>query len=202
MRQLTRRQAEILTFIRDYILEHNLSPTLREIGSSLGMRPPSVRDHLTALEKKGYIRRERFRYRSVEVVGLKRSFVQPALLPVLGRVPAGGPLLAFENIEETLALDRGFGKGLMFGLKVKGESMVEDGILDGDIVIIKKQEVAKNGDIVVARVNDEVTVKRLYREGNRIVLKPANSRMRPIVVRDGEGEVEVIGRVAGLLRRY
>jgi repressor LexA len=202
-RGLTRRQAEILSFIQRYTETHGYPPSVREIGQALGLTSSStVHSHLAALSRKGYLHRDPSKPRAIEVLRDERAHPPKRLIPipVVGRVAAGGPLLAEENIEDYFPLPSEFlrdGEGC-FMLRVRGDSMVEAGILDGDYVIVRKQSTAQNGDIVVARLEDEATVKRFYRENGVVRLQPANSRMAPIIAKD----VVIEGKVVGLIRRF
>jgi repressor LexA len=176
-------------------------PTLRQIGVEFGISSTNgVRSHLRALHKKGYIKRSAYTSRGIELLGgLKRLIgKEVAEIPLVGRVAAGVPILAVENIEDTLLLPKDLLKGEdLFALEVKGDSMIEAGILEGDYVIVKPQATADNGDIVVVLLEEEATVKRFYRESHdKIRLQPANARLAPMVV----DSVTVLGRVIGLLR--
>jgi repressor LexA len=207
---LNPRQREILEFLRDHTRTHAYPPTVREIGSAVGLSSSStVQNHLNTLEQRGYIRRDPTKSRTVEVVGMEHA-VAPGVLPLrsvavplVGRVAAGGPILAEQNIEDTITVGQEIcGGDDAFALRVRGDSMIDVGIFDGDLVIVRPQRDARNGDIVVARVEDEqtgeaeATVKRFYRESNRVRLQPENSAMDPIYVRD----VDIDGRVVAVVR--
>ncbi len=202
MKGLTDRQRAVLDWIVEFMREHRLPPTLREIGRAFGISSPGVLGHLRALERKGYVRRGKLGARSLEVTCLPGQGADDSVeLPRLGRIAAGVPLLAIENLEGTVRVDRqmlGRGNDEHFALRVTGHSMIEDGILDGDTVIVRKQETARDGDIVVALVEDgyEATLKRFYRQKRRIRLQPSNSAMKPIYVRD----VVIQGVVKGVIR--
>ena len=208
---LTDRQREILEFITQSIRERGYPPTLREIGVQFGIRSTNgVNDHLRALEKKGHLQREDLKSRALRPVGPKGPVRSPSRdedlveVPLIGRVAAGAPLLAVENVEDTVKVDRFFiGQTKeVFALRVKGESMIEDGIFDGDYIFVRKQLQANRGDIVVAMINDEATVKRYYPEGDTIRFQPANSAMQPILVRKRDFKaVNLIGLVVGVYRR-
>jgi repressor LexA len=208
---LTDRQREILEFISQSIRERGYPPTLREIGLHFGIRSTNgVNDHLRALEKKGHLQREDLKSRALRPVGPRGPVRSPtrdedmAEIPVIGRVAAGAPLLAVENIEDTVKVDRFFiGQTKeVFALRVKGDSMIEDGILDGDYIFVRKQLQANRGDIVVAMINDEATVKRYYPEGDTIRFQPANAAMQPILVRKRDFKaVNLIGLVVGVYRK-
>jgi repressor LexA len=205
---LNPRQREILEFLRTHSRNHAYPPTVREIGQAVGLSSSStVQNHLNALEQKGYIRRDPTKSRTVEVVGedvnaspASRSFS----VPLVGRVAAGGPILAEENIEDHIVLGPEIaGSDDAFALHVRGDSMIEAGIHDGDMVVVRPQREAASGQIVVARIENEhtgeheVTVKRFYREAGRVRLQPENSALEPIYVRDVhlEGVVVAVVRV-------
>jgi repressor LexA len=217
---LTDRQREILQFITQSIEERGYPPTLREIGVHFGIRSTNgVNDHLRALEKKGHLHREDLKSRALRPVGGPSSGggsvnqvggrPDPRLadiveIPVVGRVAAGLPLLAVENVQDTVHVDKFFiGQTReVFALRVKGESMIEDGIFDGDYIFVRKQLQANRGDIVVAMINDEATVKRYYPEGDSIRFQPANAAMEPIIVRKKDWKsVNLIGIVVGVYRK-
>ena len=185
---LTRRQQDILTFIQRHSDAHGYPPSVREIGQALGLTSSStVHSHLSALEKKGYLRRDPSKPRALEI--LKDEHEIPAKkvisLPVVGQVTAGLPILAQQNIEDYFPLPQEFVRSdECFILKVRGDSMVDAGIFDGDMLVVRKQQTAKDRDIVVARMEDEATVKRFFREDGRIRLQPENPRMEPIFTRD------------------
>ena len=204
---LTGRQQEIWEFLVEYVDRHGYPPTVREIGEHIGLASPStVHAHLANLERAGYLRRDPTKPRALELTGLRREArsapdtrVQP--LPLLGEIAAGAPLLADEQIEEYVPLPEQLVGGADFLLRVKGDSMIEAGILDGDLVIVRKTQTATNGDIVVALVGDdegadEATVKRYFRESGRIRLQPENSALEPIY----STHVEVLGKVVGVFR--
>ena len=222
--QLTQRQREILDFISASIVERGFPPTLREIGEHFQIRSTNgVNDHLKALEKKGHLRREDLKSRAMrpvlpdgsgEVVPLRAratgnvEVVTPnddmLDIPILGRVAAGQPILAVEQATDTVKIDRVLigGHREVFGLRIVGESMIEDGIFDGDYVFVKKTPSAAPGDIVVAMIEGEATVKRYYPEGDRIRFQPANSNMHPIIVRRADFKsVDIIGIVVGVYRK-
>jgi repressor LexA len=204
---LTERQQEIWNYLVEYVDSHGYPPTVREIGERVGLASPStVHAHLANLERAGLLRRDPTKPRALELIGRERSEPAPAVaegaalsLPLLGEIAAGGPLLAEQNIEEYLPMPKST-KG-DFLLRVKGESMIEAGILDGDLVIVQRAQDARNGEIVVALVGDDesadqATVKTFYRERGRIRLQPENASMEPIY---GE-HVQILGRVVGVFR--
>jgi len=217
--ELTDRQKQVLSFISESIRHRGYPPTLREIGEKMGIRSTNgVNDHLKALEKKGYLAREDLKSRALRPLvkdkdrGGKGSVAVAALtddlveVPLVGRVAAGAPLLAVENVEDTVKVDRFFlGSGSakeVFALRVKGDSMIDDGIHDGDFIFVKKSLAADKGDIVVALIEDEATVKRYYPEGDVIRFQPANRDMQPIMVRKRDFKsVNLIGIVVGVYRK-
>jgi len=201
-RPLTDRQKQVL----DYIVSHNRArgypPTVREIGEALGLSSSAtVHAHLRHLEELGWISRGSDLNRAITVSPdalTDKRVPQTRLLPVVGRVAAGQPILAVEDYEETYPVPGEFlagGEGFL--LRVRGESMIDDGILDGDLVMVRRQGNAENGDTVVALVGDEATVKRIFREADKIRLQPANASMKPTY----HDVVEVVGKVVGLIRR-
>lgn len=204
---LTDRQKAVLEFITDSIERRGYPPTLREIGEHMGIRSTNgVNDHLKALEKKGYLEREDLKSRALRPISREGAGPTGQLVdvPILGRVAAGEPILAIEQAEDTVKVDRFFigTNREVFALKVKGDSMIEAGIYDGDFIFVKKQLTANRGDIVVAMIGDEATVKYFYPEGDQIVFKPANARLQPIVVRKRDWKsVNLLGLVVGVYRR-
>ncbi len=203
MRRLTDRQREVLEGIHKSVRERGFPPTVREIGERLGLRSScTVQRHLEALEKKGYIKRDRTKARSMEILKAPDPTMIPVPMvpvPVMGRVAAGQPILATENIEEVFPLPRDIVKDdQCFMLEVKGDSMVEAGIFNGDYVVVRQQPYAEDGEIVVALLDDEATVKYLRRRRNHVYLAPANKDMQPIVADD----VKIIGKVLMSIRRY
>jgi repressor LexA len=198
---LTKRQQEIFDFIRGYSAKHGYPPTVRDIGRAIGLTSSStVHAHLSNLEKIGLLRRDPSKPRAIELlVGKAKGALSSSGLPVVGQVAAGEPVLAEENIEEYVDVpeiaggDRG-----EFVLKVRGDSMKDAGILEGDHVVVHKQERAGNGDIVVALVGEEATVKRYFKESDHVRLQPENEAMEPIRSR----EVQVLGKVVGVCRAF
>jgi repressor LexA len=207
---LTARQQEIWNFLVEYVDGHGYPPTVREIGERVGLASPStVHAHLANLERAGLLRRDPTKPRALELIGREKREAEPmvaagdapdvARLPLIGEIAAGGPLLAEQNIEGYLPMPAS-SKG-DFLLRVKGESMIEAGILDGDLVVVQRTQDARNGEIVVALVGDdetadEATVKTFYRETDRIRLQPENSAMEPIYGL----HVQILGRVVGVFR--
>jgi repressor LexA len=197
---LTKRQKEIFDFIRNYASKTGYPPTVREIGKAVGLHSSStVHAHLANLEKVGLLRRDPTKPRAIELlVGRAKRAVQASSVPVVGQVAAGEPVLAEENIEEYLELPSVIGGDEGdFILQVKGDSMKDAGILDRDYVVVQQASSARNGQIVVALIEDEATVKRFYREKDRVRLQPANKAYKPIRTRDAK----VLGRVIGVYRR-
>ena len=199
---LTKRQQEIFDFIKRYSAGHGYPPTVRDIGKAVGLASSStVHAHLANLEKLGLLRRDPTKPRAIELldraVEQVRSIVRPEGLPLVGQVAAGSPVLAEENIEEYVAVpDLAGGEDGEYVLRVRGESMKDAGILPGDYVVVRRQDTAVDGEIVVALVGEEATVKRFFRESDHIRLQPENASMEPIRSRD----VQVLGRVVGLFR--
>lgn len=224
---LTQRQRDILEFIAASIAERGFPPTLREIGEHFHIRSTNgVNDHLKALEKKGHLRREDLKSRAMrpvlpdgngELVPMRPRVAQGTGtielppdsgdlvdIPIMGRVAAGQPILAVENVSDTVKIDRVLlgGHREVFGLRIVGESMIEDGIFDGDYVFVKKTPAARAGEIVVAMIEGEATVKRYYPEGDKIRFQPANQNMQPIIVRKADFKsVDIIGIVVGVYRK-
>lgn len=204
MEDLTDRQHQIFRYIVSTVDEKGYPPTVREICDAVGLRSPStVHSHLAGLESKGYIRRDPAKGRAIEILhgwGSPRRNSEVFMVPLVGRVTAGTPVLAVENIEEMVPLPRQLarsGRDESFLLRVDGSSMIDAGIHDGDLVIVRRQQHADDGDIVVALVGDEdATVKRFFRESDHIRLQPENQAMEPIIARD----VRILGRVMGLFR--
>lgn len=203
-RPLTARQREVLNFVRGFAAHQGYPPTVREIGEHFGFVPRSVFDHLKALERKGYLRRRSSKSRSLEILDGSGSPVRPrgVEVPIVGRVAAGEPLLAVQNLEGSLWLSPEWvNGGETFLLRVQGESMVDAHILPGDFALVRRQPTAEHGEIVVALLNDEATVKRLLLKGDQVVLKPENPGMKPITLRRGDPRLQIVGKVIGVLRR-
>lgn len=198
----SKRQQLILEFIQDKISTAGYPPSVREIGQAVGLKSSStVHSHLVQLEKMGYLKRDPATPRAIIPVETERNkpVSETIDLPLVGNVAAGTPILATENIETYFPVPVDFvGSGIHFILQVKGESMIEAGILDGDYLIVREQPDAVNGEIVVAMIEDEATVKRYFRRENNIELRPENSAMKPIIVNDAT----ILGKVEGLLRRF
>jgi repressor LexA len=197
--QLTERQREIYDFIKGKIESRGYGPTVREIGVAFEIRSPNgVMCHLKALEKKGLILREGFSARAIQLVGHRPP---SAGLPLLGAVAAGSPVEAVSN-EERLDFDELFAGPDHFALQVRGQSMIEDHIDDGDFVVIRRQESARDGERVVAHINNEVTLKRYFSEKGKVRLEPANSSMKPIVLDEHKDpDAKILGVLVGVLRK-
>ncbi len=202
-REMTDRQRQILDFIRAEIHRRGFPPSVREIGEAVGLSSSStVHSHLAALEDKGFLRRDPSKPRALEVLDYRdtdRAIDYGAVraVPLVGQVAAGSPLLAAENIEATMSLPVEMADESTFILRVRGDSMIEAGILDGDYVVVRQQNTASNGDIVVALLEDDATVKRFYKEADRVRLQPENASLEPIYARD----VTILGTVVALFRR-
>ncbi|HKP88384.1 MAG TPA: transcriptional repressor LexA [Thermoleophilaceae bacterium] len=198
--KLTKRQQEIFDFIKRYSAKHGYPPTVRDIGKAIGLGSPStVHAHLHNLEKLGVLKRDPSKPRALELLReTARKAVAPSGLPVVGRVAAGAPVLAEENIEEYVEVPPiAGGEDGEYVLRIAGDSMKDAGILDGDHVVVRPQTTARNGEIVVALVGEEATVKRFFKERDHIRLQPENSALEPIRTR----EAQVLGRVVGVCRR-
>jgi len=199
---LTDRQREVYEFIEERINHEGQPPTIREIGEQFGISSTNgVRSLLSALIRKGYIEKTAAVSRGIRL--LKESITDAVIIPLVGDVPAGQPLLAEQNISERLVFDRSFvpSGGELFSLRVRGDSMIEAGIFDGDFVLVRRQQNADSGDIVVAVIGEEATVKRFFPERQRVRLQPENSAYGPIIVeRDAPG-FYLAGKVVGLMRR-
>jgi repressor LexA len=216
---LTQRQRQALQFISDCLTDRGYPPTLREIGEHMGIRSTNgVNDHLKALERKGYLVREELKSRALRPLEMEDGSRAPSSestdnrrgdemeIAIVGRVAAGEPILAEENVIDRVVVDRYFLGAVkakeVFGLVVRGESMIDAGIFDGDYIFVRKQSTASEGEIVVVMIEGEATCKRFYHEGDRIRLEPANTAMQPIYVsREEFRAVEVLGKVVGVYRR-
>lgn len=204
MTKISKRQQDILEFIKQQVSDKGYPPSVREIGEAVGLASSStVHGHLARLEKKGYIRRDPTKPRAIEILTNEDTNIIPkgetVNIPIIGKVTAGIPITAIENIEDYIPLPERLvpTDGNLFILVIEGESMIEAGIFDGDLVIVRQQQTASNGDIVVAMTeDDEATVKRFFKEKDFIRLQPENSSMDPIIVRN----VSILGKVIGLYR--
>jgi repressor LexA len=199
--KLTARQREVLSFLIRFLKERGYPPTVREIAHHLGLKGPrSPKKRLDALEEKGYIRRKPGKSRAIEVMGVSpsRSY---RLVPLVGKVRAGGPSLALEDFEGEVALDRSLAGGSeTFFLRVRGDSMIGDHIRDKDLALVHPQPMVDNGEISVVLIDDEATLKRVYKVGNALRLQPSNSTMKPIIVGREDGRVTIVGKVVGIFR--
>lgn len=197
------KQQKILNFVNEYMRENGYSPSIREICKGVGLSSTStVHAHLETLKKNGFLEKDNSKSRSIRIKTAIEDIVGEndiINIPVIGRVAAGSPILATENFERTFPVPADFvgTSSNSFILKVKGESMIEAGIFDGDYIIVKQQAVANNGEIVVALINDSATVKTFYKEKDHIRLQPENSSMEPIIL----NEVAILGKVIGLMRK-
>lgn len=197
---LTLRQKELLDFLKDFVSKKGFPPTLREIASHFGLKGPrGPQKTLNILERKGFIRKTAGGSRAIEIRGFSSN--QAISVPVLGRVRAGEPILAIENIEEYIDLDRRLISSRdVFLLRVQGDSMIDAHIQDGDFALVKPQSNAENGEIVVALIEDEATIKRVFLHRDLIRLEPANPYVEPIIVKKGEKKVSIVGKVVGIFR--
>jgi repressor LexA len=209
MRDLTGRQREVLGFIRTFTMRHGVPPTVREIGDKFQVTPRAAFDHLRALERKGMLQRRPSAGRTSRALTLADAAPRAdRVVPILGRIAAGQPILAEENREGELPIAASALEGRgedVFALRVRGESMIDAHICDGDLVLVRRQDSAQPNDIVVALIESgggdgEATVKRFQRDGERVVLKPEHPTMAPIVVDPRERSVRILGKVIGLLR--
>ena len=201
-RDITAKQKRVLEIVEESLRERGFAPTVREIGASIGARSScTVFKHLEALERKGYIKKDRYKYRSISIVGVELPMRPTEFIPIplVGQVAAGLPILAEQNIEQYFTLPKSLvGDDEFFMLTVKGDSMIDVGIYDTDMVVVRQQQTAADGDIVVARIDDEATVKRFFREPDRVRLQPENKTMQPIYTR----ECEILGRVVMAIKRF
>ena len=203
---LTERQQAILDFINDYVTSNGFPPSVREIGRHFGIYPATVQDHINALERKGCLQKKKFQSRTLSVSASSRRRLDagnPGIpgIPIVGRVAAGLPVLAQENIEDMIQLPKEWAPAGAFLLKVQGNSMEGAHILDGDYVLVHPQQTAANGEIVVALIGEEATVKRFYRTERGITLKAENPKFEPIEIERSEAaSFNIVGRVMGVLR--
>jgi len=211
VKEMTARQREVLEFMRIFGERHGVPPTVREIGERFRFTARAAFDHLRALERKGMLERRVTGKRASRTLvlpahkGARRS--EPATspgIPLLGRIAAGAPITAVENHEDTIPLRPdwlGTGGQDVFALRVRGDSMIEAHIMDGDLVLVRRQETAGSGDIVAAMLDGEATVKRFSRESGAVVLRPEHPTMKPIVVEAGRGDFRILGKVVGIMRQ-
>ena len=202
-RELTSTQEKVFNFLRDFLDKRGFPPTLREIASHFGLKgPKGPQKTLHILERKGYIRKTPGVSRAIEIMGVSIPKGRTLSLPIVGRVTAGEPILAIENIEGHINFDRNLVSSEdVFLLRVQGDSMIEAHIQDGDFALVKPQKDAENGEIVVALIDDEATVKRIFKKRDLIHLEPANPNMEPIVIKKGEKKVTIVGKVIGIFRK-
>ena len=195
LKSLTDRQAAIFSFIKEFAMEKGYPPTIPEIQEEFGIRSPNgVNNHLKALIRKGYLKRDSSRARALEIIGRKEG------IPIIGRVAAGQPILAEENLEGYFNLSDMNRTGDVFMLRVKGDSMVNVHIFDGDLVIVRMQQTVEPGEIGVALINNEATVKRIYCDGNMVRLVPENDAMRPMMITMTDPDFRIGGKVIGVFR--
>ena len=203
-RGLTPVQEKVFSFLKDHLQEKGFPPTLREIASHFGLQGPKApQKTLNILERKGYVRKIPGGSRAIELLRPPPARLTQILpVPIVGRVQAGEPILAVENIEGYINLDRSLvSSGDVFLLRVQGDSMIDAHIQDGDFALVKPQPNAENGEIVVALIEDEATIKRIFKKRDLIRFEPANPKMEPIVVKKGEKKVTIVGKVVGIFRK-
>jgi repressor LexA len=200
---MTKIQEQVLGFIRQHISRDNMPPTYDEIAGHFGYKSKnSVETHLRALARKGLIRRAPGKSRGIILIKSAQQSDKNGLIPLLGTIAAGQPIEAQQNIEDYLDLNRMFGSSpVVFALRVKGESMVNAGIFDGDIIVVRRQDQVEDGEIGAVLVNDEATVKRVFVKKGRLVLKPENDSMKEMVFEQGKDNCMVLGKMVGLIRR-
>jgi repressor LexA len=202
--ELTPTQEKVFEFLKDFLREKGFPPTLREIASHFGLKgPKGPQKTLNILERKGYIRKIPGGSRAIEILSYPQfSLTHILSVPIVGRVQAGEPVLAIENIEGYINLDRSLvSSGDVFLLRVHGDSMIDAHIQDGDFALVKPQPNAENGDIIVALIEDEATIKKIFKKRDLIRLEPANPKMEPIVVKKGEKKITIVGKVVGIFRK-
>jgi repressor LexA len=197
VKNLTPRQKEVLSFIKSYVKDHSYPPTIREIAEEFDISTKGAYDHVKALEKKGAIACDAKRSRAIEIIDSEDKI---AFVPLLGKVAAGDPIFAEENYEYHLAVSSGMVKQgkKCFALRVSGESMINAGILDGDIAVFCEQNLAENGEIVLAMIHENFTLKRFFNEGNRMRFQPENDSLKPIYTSDAR----IFGKLIGIIRNY
>ncbi len=198
MKELTAKQNRILEFLTEYTKTHGYPPTVREIGEHFKILWAAARRHLQAIERKGFIKINPLKSRGIEILSLKPS--SGFIMPVAGKIRAGKPILALEHIDTHILIDKAlFPHQNAFALRVTGDSMIEAGIFDGDYVIVSPQRIIENGGIGVVLIEDEATVKRIYKEEKKIILKPENKTMKPVT--HNADEITIIGKVVGVIRK-
>lgn len=200
MKGVTKRQEEVLDFIKDFLLSNKFPPTIREIANHFEISVKGAYDHIKALEKKGYLRCNQNRSRAIEVLSDDDDEASTVSVPILGRVAAGVPILSVENQEGSVVLSQDIlGKGVHFAMRVKGDSMIGAGIMDGDLAVIRQQSTAENGEIVVAQTDeDAITLKRFFKERSRVKLQAENPAYNPIYAQG----VKIVGKLVSIVRRY
>ena len=197
--KLSEKQLEIFEYLQDFTRKHGFPPSVREIGEAVGLRSPStVHAHLKALDRAGYITRDGHKMRAIRMAGSEPAEGNWRSIPILGQVTAGMPILAVEDIEGYLPFDTGHSSGEFFALRVRGDSMIGAGILDGDIIVIRRQDSAEHREIVVALLGEEATVKRLYHQDGEVWLLPENNAYSPIPAE----KAQILGKVVGLYRNF
>ena len=198
MISLTDRQRTILHFLKSFLSENGYPPTVREIGTHFKMQWAAAKNHLKALEAKGYIRVNQYKSRGIEILGLRQT--EGFMAPVVGKIRAGNPVLAVEDISSHVLLDKSlFPSERAFTLRVSGESMIDAGILDGDFIVVNPQNDLHNGEIGVVLIDDEATVKRFYKSKGKVTLKPENNTMEPVIY--SSGSISILGKVIGIIRK-
>ena len=199
MEQLSGQEQKILNALISFQQEKGYPPSHRELAKKVGFKSPNTVDYyLNKIELKGHIKCPKNRLRAIEIISGSLSYPNSIRIPVLGTVPAGDPNLALEEQDECIDVDKSLAKGKVFGLRVKGDSMIDAGILEGDVVIVRVQPTAQDGEIVVARFDDEATVKYFRKKKDGIYLLPANEKYKPIPAK----ETQIVGKVTGVIRRY
>lgn len=200
---LSKKQADFFLFLKDYLQENGFPPTIRELRDGVGLSSTNmVKKYLDVLERKGYIKRQFNSPRAIEIIEATTKGSEPISVPIVGRVRAGVPHPVIEDIEGHLSVDRTLCRSNnTFFLRVVGDSMIDAHIQEGDLALIKPQPIANNGEIVVALVGNEATVKRFYKKGDTIHLKPENPAVKPIVIKEGQADVHIIGKVAAVIRQ-
>lgn len=198
MQGLTERQKKVIDFLKSYVKDHGYPPTMREIGEHFGFTWPAARGHLIALGRKGVIRINPLKSRGIEIIGLRQK--DAVELPVAGRITAGEPILAIEEIESHMLVDKNlFKDSNAFVLRIKGDSMVEAGIFDGDYVVVRPQKEITSGEVGVVLIGEEATVKKISVKRGSVTLIPANKMMKPVTYKPDE--VSIVGKVIGVIRK-
>jgi len=198
MISLTERQKTILDFLKSFLNENGYPPTVREIGAQFNIQWAAAKNHLKALDAKGYIRLNQYKSRGIEVLGLRQT--EGFMAPVVGNIRAGSPVLAVEDISSHILLDKSlFTSERAFTLRVSGDSMIDAGILDGDFIVVNPQNDLHNGEIGVVLIDEEATVKRFYKSNGKITLKPENRHMEAVLY--SSGSISILGKVIGVIRK-